>query len=50
MDGSEVDKEKDFESVRGDFINNPFVSAIRKHIIDKTTLAERTLNRLSAIL
>ena len=49
MDGSEEDKEKDFESVRGDFDNNTFVTSIQKHIVNKTELANSTLAKLKKI-
>ena len=50
VDGSDRQKQIDFESVRGDFENNPFVSAVRKHIIDKTALGDELINRLSPLL
>lgn len=50
VDGSDKQKQIDFESVRGDFENNPFVSAVRKHITDKTALGEELINRLSHLL
>ncbi len=45
-DGSRLEKELDFEQVRGDFESNPFVTAVLKHIDDKTTLGNELINRL----
>lgn len=39
-DGSRLEKELDFEQVRGDFENNPFVTAVLKHIDVKTALGD----------
>ncbi len=50
VDGSDRQKQIDFESVRGDFESNPFVAAVRKHITDKTALGEELINRLSPLL
>lgn len=50
VDGSDRQKQIDFESVRGDFENNPFVAAVRKHITDKTALGDELINRLSPLL
>ena len=49
VDGAEADKLQDFESVRGSFDADPFVAAVRKHITDKSELAEKTLHNLSSI-
>jgi len=49
VDGSETEKLEDFESVRGEFDSNPFISAVRKHIEVKSALAEELLIRLSHI-
>lgn len=47
VDGSETEKLEDFESVRGEFDSNPFISAVRKHIEVKSALADELLTRLS---
>lgn len=39
-DGSRLEKELDFEQVRGDFENNPFVTAVLKHIDVKAALGD----------
>ncbi len=49
-DGSDRQKQIDFESVRGAFENNPFVSAVQKHIADKTALGDELIQRLSPLL
>lgn len=54
MDGHGERREKDFESVRGDFENNPFVKSVEEHIREKTELGnalitELTLNQKNAI-
>lgn len=49
FDGSARTAEADFEQVRGDFENNPFVTEVQEHIKRKSALADRwldTLNRL----
>lgn len=45
-DGSRVEKELDFEHVRGDFESNPFVTAVLDHIEKKTALGDDLLRRL----
>jgi hypothetical protein len=47
VDGSETEKLEDFESVRGEFDSNPFIAAVRQHIVVKSALAEELLFRLS---
>lgn len=49
VDGSEVDKMEDFESVRGAFDSNPFVAAVQQHIKTKSALADAVLDSLSAV-
>ncbi len=49
VDGTELEKHEDFESVRGEFESNTFVSAVRRHIEVKSQLARELLSRLSAI-
>ena len=46
-DGNREDKELDFEQVRGDFESNPFVTAVLKHIQEKTNLGNELINRIS---
>lgn len=46
VDGSSREKQTDFEQVRGDFDNNPFVTTVRQHITAKTTLAEQLKQKL----
>ena len=45
-DGSRVEKEQDFEQVRGVFESNSFVNAVLRHIDDKTALGDELLARL----
>ena len=49
VDGSETEKLEDFESVRGEFNSDPFITAIRKHIEVKSSLAQELLSRLSTL-
>lgn len=49
VDGSRNEMKLDFEHVRGDFENNPFVTAVLKHIDDKTALGEELINRIGQI-
>lgn len=46
-DGDKHDKEHDFEQVRGDFDNNPFVTEVLAHIARKTALGDELIARLS---
>ncbi|MGL5682373.1 MAG: DUF4954 family protein [Marinifilaceae bacterium] len=46
MDGKSGRKEKDFEYVRGDFDNNPFVKSVQEHIIEKTELGDLMISQL----
>ncbi len=46
-DGTRAEKEQDFEQVRGDFESNPFVTAVLKHIEEKTNLGNELINRIS---
>lgn len=48
-DGSRDEKKLDFEQVRGDFESNPFVTAVLKHIDEKTALGEELINRIGQI-
>lgn len=45
-DGSRREKKEDFEQVRGDFESNPFVTAVLKHIEDKTMLGDELIGRI----
>lgn len=45
-DGSRIEKEQDFEQVRGDFESNPFVTAVLKHIEVKTALGDELIARM----
>ena len=45
-DGNREEKEQDFEQVRGVFESNSFVSAVLKHIENKTALGNELLARL----
>ena len=45
-DGSRADKDLDFEQVRGDFENNPFVTAVLEHIKVKTALGNELIERI----
>jgi len=46
VDGDEVQKHQDFESVRGSFENNPFVLEVINHIKIKTQLGNELIERL----
>ncbi len=48
-DGSRSEMRQDFEQVRGDFESNPFVTAVLKHIDDKTALGEELINRIGQL-
>ena len=48
-DGSRAEKEMDFEQVRGDFESNPFVTAVLKHIEDKTALGDELIDRMQQV-
>lgn len=47
VDGNSEQKEADFEQVRGDFENNPFVKAVKQHISTKMALGDELLSRIS---
>ena len=49
VDGSREIKDSDFENVRGDFENNPFVQATLRHIEDKSALGEELIGRLRRV-
>ncbi|MBR1795635.1 MAG: DUF4954 family protein, partial [Bacteroidales bacterium] len=46
-DGTRVEKELDFEQVRGDFESNAFVTAVLDHIRVKEALGDELIARLS---
>ena len=48
-DGSRVEKEMDFEQVRGDFESNPFVTAVLKHIEVKSALGDELIGRMKKV-
>ncbi|WP_368111232.1 DUF4954 family protein, partial [Bacteroides stercoris] len=48
-DGSRLEKELDFEQVRGDFENNPFVTAVLKHIDVKAALGDELIGRMQKV-
>lgn len=49
-DGSRLEKELDFEQVRGDFESNPFVMAVLKHIEVKTALGDELIARMRKVI
>lgn len=49
-DGSRKEKILDFEQVRGDFENNPFVTAVMEHIRVKEELGNELISRLEHLL
>lgn len=50
VDGSREEKRQDFEGVRGDFENNPFVTAVREHIVNKRALGEELIGRIEKLV
>ncbi|KAA6345277.1 hypothetical protein EZS27_007130, partial [termite gut metagenome] len=50
VDGSHDDMKQDFEQVRGDFENNPFVTTVLKHIEEKTALGNELIHRMGKLL
>lgn len=48
-DGSRVEKELDFEQVRGDFESNPFVTAVLRHIEVKSALGDELIARMQQV-
>ena len=48
-DGSRLEKEQDFEQVRGDFESNPFVTAVLEHIKVKTALGDELIERMKQV-
>ena len=50
VDGSDKEKLEDFEGVRGAFESNPFVTAVKEHIVVKRALGEELIGRISPLL
>ena len=50
VDGSDAEKLGDFEGVRGDFENNPFVSTVQEHIVKKRALGDELISRLQPLV
>lgn len=48
-DGTSDDMKLDFGQVRGDFESNPFVTAVLKHIEEKTVLGDELISRLERV-
>lgn len=48
-DGTRTEKLRDFEEVRGDFENNPFVTAVLEHIKVKTALGDELIARMEKV-
>lgn len=48
-DGSQAEKERDFEQVQGDFENNPFVTAVLEHIETKSALGDELICRMKKV-
>lgn len=48
-DGTKVEKELDFEQVRGDFDTNPFVTAVLEHIKTKDALGTELIRRIKPL-
>ena len=49
-DGNRDEMRQDFEQVRGDFESNPFVTAVLKHIEEKSALGDELIERLTPLL
>jgi len=49
LDGNEQTKHDDFAAVRGTFEQDIFVSEIKKHMIDKTNLADELIKRMEKL-
>ncbi len=50
IDGEEIDKQIDFEQVRGEFESNSTVSEIKEHIIKKTNLGNELIKRMKTVV
>lgn len=49
VDGSRKEKQEDFETVRGAFEQNPFVTAVKEHIVTKQALGDELIERIKGI-
>jgi hypothetical protein len=49
IDGSDLEKQMDFEQVRGVFESNTVVSAIREHIKNKSALGDELISRMKGM-
>lgn len=49
VDGSDKEKQEDFEGVRGAFESNPFVTAVKEHIIAKRALGDELIGRIEKL-
>ena len=49
VDGSDKEKQEDFEGVRGAFESNPFVTAVKEHIIAKRALGDELIDRMTPL-
>lgn len=49
VDGTRKEKEEDFETVRGVFEQNPFVIAVKEHIITKRALGDELIGRMEKL-
>lgn len=50
VDGSDKEKQGDFEGVRGAFESNPFVTAVKEHIITKRALGDELIGRMEVLI
>lgn len=50
VDGSDKEKLEDFEGVRGVFDSNPFVTAVKEHIITKRALGDELIGRMEDLI
>ena len=50
VDGSNKEKQQDFEGVRGDFVINPLVTAVQEHIVNKRALGDELIERLKPLV
>lgn len=50
VDGSTKEKQEDFEGVRGIFESNPFVTAVKEHIVVKRALGDELIGRMQPLI
>lgn len=50
VDGSAKEKQEDFEGVRGIFESNPFVTAVKEHIVVKQALGDELIVRMNFLV